>query len=397
MSYYTLAISASSHDSSICLMSDSDIVTAFSCERINRIKHTQLIQQCDIDAISKYTKHINLLVLVNMWSKNNDRPTLSFDNSLSQPHYQKILNMLAASGITYDKVIADNKSHHLFHAAAGYYTSGLDNAIAIVIDSMGSVTKMDDSLLTETTSIYHCTNTIKPIFKQLLYSNRTPDQIKGWSPQKFKEIASKYPYEVVITPHIDIGMMYGSVTRYIGFYAVDAGKTMGLAAYGCPNSLPSMFIDNTIISNSNLFIEGNINFFAYPNLLNPSTVTKKKIAYNVQRALEKVFVARVSQALKIEQSSNILLGGGCALNILGNTVIKKTYPQLNVYPEPIGMDASQSIGAALHYYKVNHPDVKYKKLNSLYLGPEYSNIKERLFTLVEQYNNESNLPVTSNR
>ena len=45
MSYFTLAISSSNHDSSICLLEDDRIVVAFSCERINRKKHTQRIEQ----------------------------------------------------------------------------------------------------------------------------------------------------------------------------------------------------------------------------------------------------------------------------------------------------------------------------------------------------------------
>jgi predicted NodU family carbamoyl transferase len=136
----------------------------------------------------------------------------------------------------------------------------------------------------------------------------------------------------------------------------------------------------------------------YPQLDNPDDQTKKNMAYNVQKALEKIFVERVASALKIKYSNNVILGGGCALNILGNSEVKKHFPNINVYPEPIAADAAQSIGAALYHYKLEFPDTKFKKIDNLYLGPHYepSTIKQRLLHLLEQHNNESSLPVNSN-
>ncbi len=399
MSYYTLAISSSNHDSSICLLKDNEILVAFSCERINKMKHTQRIEQVDINVISRYTKVVDKLVLVNVLTEienPNERPYYNaFTVSESVKDIRAKLNQ---AGIQCGEVIADNRHHHLYHAAAGFYTSGLEDAICIVIDGFGSVEMYDDAAFAETTTIFYAKETIKTLHKQLLYKFESP-KMTGWDNKKILQKQNSYKFPVTITSHLDIGKMYGTVTRYAGFYAVDAGKTMGLSAYGKPNNLPPMLMEGTIISNSNLFrYDSQIDTQCYPELQDPDDQTKKNMAYNVQKALEKIFVERVASALKIKYSNNVILGGGCALNILGNSEIKRHFPHINVYPEPIAADSAQSIGAALFHYKMQFPNAKFKKIDNLYFGPHYElpMVKQRLLQLVEQHNNESSLQIVSN-
>ena len=175
---------------------------------------------------------------------------------------------------------------------------------------------------------------------------------------------------------------------------MQAGKTMGLAAYGQPNDLPPMLIGESITSDANFFgADSEVDTFVYPQLKNPSEQMKQNLAYNVQKAAELIFVKRVEQALSLKPCNNLVIGGGCALNILANSVIKKTFPNLNIFVEPIASDASQSLGAALHHYKRFNPNVVYGKMDQLYLGPKYDtmDIKNKLHSLVERYNNESDL------
>ena len=391
MSYYTLAISSSNHDSSICLLKDSDVVVAFSCERTNRMKHTQRVEQCDIDVITKYTRTVDKLVLVNVHAKLEKYPMFNaFEVSETVEELQsKVRN----AGIQCKRIVVDNAHHHLYHAAAGYYTSGLDDAICIVIDGLGSTEQYEDAAFTETTSIFYAKDTFETLHKQILYRFGSSKKT-GWRNEKLSGKKKSYKFPVTITTHLDIGKMYGTVTRYLGFYSVDAGKTMGLSAYGKPNNLPPMLVDDTIISNSNLFrYDSHIDVQCYPELDSPDDQIKKNLAYNVQKALEKIFVERVACALKIKYSDNVILGGGCALNILGNSEVKKHFPNINVYAEPIAADAAQSIGAALHHYKLEFPSTKFKKVDNVYFGPHYElpDVKQILLQLVEQYNNESTL------
>lgn len=401
MSYYTLAISSSNHDSSICLLKDDEIVVAYSCERTNRLKHTQKVEQVDINVIARYTKVIDKLVLVNVHVKHKDKniPRPYFNGFTVSELADNIIDKIKNAGIICKGIMIDNRYHHLYHAAAGYYTSGLDDAICIIIDGFGSIEMYDDAAFAETTTIFHANDKINTLHKQLLYKFDSA-RFTGWDNGQLRRKQKSYKFPVNITTHLDIGKMYGTITRYIGFYTVDAGKTMGLSGYGVPNNLPPMLVDDTIISNSNLFrYDSHIDVQCYPELEDPDDQTKKNMAYNVQRALEKIFVERVTAALKIKCSNNLILGGGCALNILGNSIVKKHFPQLNVYPEPIAADAAQSIGAALYHFKLQFPNTKFKKISNLYLGPHYepSIIKQRLLQLVEQYNNESTLPVNDSQ
>ena len=76
------------------------------------------------------------------------------------------------------------------------------------------------------------------------------------------------------------------------------------------------------------------------------------------------------------------------MNILGNSLIKKMFPNLNIFVEPIGSDSSQSLGAALYHYKRMFPHCKFLNLNTLYYGPQYNlnEIKQRVMNHVEQSN-----------
>lgn len=406
MSYYTVAISSSNHDSCICVMEDATILASWQCERVSRDKHTQKISQSNIQVIKQYTDHIDCVVCVNVYDdtivdtklKTFDRLPKSGGFMVSES-LTSIKHKLAKAGIKCDKFIVDNNNHHLYHATTGFYTSGFEQALCIVMDGVGSGWAWESGMLSETTTIFFADSKFKTLYKNLHYK-ATDYGLTGWGDGLVERIKKLFNYSVDISPNLDIGKMYGTVTRHIGFKSsTQAGKTMGLAAYGKSNNLPPMLLNNNIVSDANFFRnDSQLNTFVYPSLINPSENVKKNLAYNVQRAAETIFVKRVEQALNLRPCNNIVIGGGCALNILANSVLKKSFPNINFYIEPIASDASQAMGAALFHYKRIFPSTKYKKLDHIYFGPEYSmmNVKDKLLKLVEQYNNESDLPVNSN-
>ena len=166
---------------------------------------------------------------------------------------------------------------------------------------------------------------------------------------------------------------------------------MGLSAYGSSNNLPPILIPNTLLTNNNLFTAcRQIDFETNPELLEHNDSTNKNMAYNVQRALEEMFVDKVTKALTFASSDNIILSGGCALNILGNSKVKRAFGKYNIYAEPIGTDSAQSLGAAYFYYKKINPNAKFKKLDNLYYGPTKPPSRSQIETLIREYN-ESNL------
>lgn len=412
MSFYTLAVSSSSHDSCVCLLEDDKVVVAFPCERTSRQKYTQNITKRDMQIVASYTKQVDLVVAVNINDFNPDQYRVNpkspshpnripriviFDESMP---IDQLRALIAEAGITYKEFAVDNTRHHLYHASAAFYSSGFDEANCIVMDGIGTAWIWPKVLLAETTTFFQASQKeIKPIYKNLLYKIHGTG-MTGWTDLDINRATKTYDCPVTVSHHLDVGKLYGTITRQIGFRSsTDAGKTMGLAAYGKPNDLPPLLIPGTIYADANIVRnDSQVSSALCPRLSNPSDEDKKNLAYNVQRAAEHIFLKRVEQVLSINRSNNLVLGGGCSLNILANSLIKRTFPHLNIFIEPIATDASQALGAALYHYKRKFTEARFKNLNTLYLGPEYSIVdtKAKLLKLVEKYNNESSLPVNSN-
>ena len=390
MNYYTLAVTTSGHDASVCLMRDDKVILLFASERVQRKKHIGEVSVRDFKVVKGYTSTIHKLVLANT---NSGRTHLKNKELISN-----ICKMLTTVGINYPQPIIDNDNHHLFHAVGSFYPLGLNEAVCVVVDGVGSSFTIEDkAMFSEVTSFFYANDSVETIYKLFFYRHKIAEVVPGFSHRKIQELANNYPFKVDISPHIDAGKMYGTITRTVGFHSVEAGKTMGLSAYGKPNNLPPILIEGKALTNSNLFrSDSHINTFCYPEMVSLSEKDKANLAYNAQKAFEILYLDKVSKALAMKpECKNLVLSGGCALNILGNSLVKKTFPHINVYAEPIGTDVVQSLGAALYYYKKEFPQTKYSKFDVLYLGPEYSIVdtKDKLLKLVEQHNNEFNLPV----
>ena len=235
MSFYTLAISGGpSHDASICLLRDEEIVLFVASERITRIKHDTINTEnvgSILEEVKKITTHINYVVSVNVWR--SSKPT----SKLTTP--EEVAQALTKHGITFDNIINDTKGHQLNHAAAGFYTSGFEEAACIVIDGIGSWWRFDTVGLSETTTIFKADHRLRVAYKNLFY--RPGSKLFGWDDATMVEMKKNFNYRVDFSNHLDIGMMYTVVTLHLNLgSAHDGGKTMGLSAYGQPNNLPPM-------------------------------------------------------------------------------------------------------------------------------------------------------------
>lgn len=397
MSFFTLGISSSNHHSCVCLLEDNKVVLAYPCERTNREKATSKVPQADIDLIASYTKHIDLIVLVNMSKVIRRDKNVEIGAFVRSDTLEKVKRQIDNAGITFGSLIFNNGHHHMYHAITGFYMSGFDRALCLVIDGIGTQYYLKgggetSGIISETTTIFNIEHdypklNVETLFKNLYYVPDTKGYV-GVSDKDIDAFRTMLGYPCTVYPSMDIGRMYGTITRHIGLGSSnEAGKTMGLAAYGRPNNLPPMLLGNTVIADSNFFrADGQVNTMVYPELKDQTRTTKQNLAFNVQKALETVFVKRVKQALELKQGDNLIIGGGCSLNILGNSIIKKTFPSLNVFVEPIGSDASQAIGAALFHYMQAQGNRNDFEFSNLFLGPEYhlDEIRNKVYTLAQQ-------------
>lgn len=277
--------------------------------------------------------------------------------------------------------------HHLGHAASAFYGSGFETACAVVVDGAGSYVQesMGEGLpLTggfETESIYHCSY-----------------------PHEFNAVYKRYSDGVETSLYYDNGIQefdnsvtivkaYESVSDYLGFGFIEAGKTMGLAPYGQEDSsIPPFFLNGK--GNKNLLIPrypsgAHIDENRFPYLrryTNPSEWHQnfelvrdqdKNLAYHVQRETEQQMMALIERAIDITGESRIVLSGGYALNCVANYKYLERFPDVQFYIDPIAHDGGTAIGLARHAYYVLSQDATPQPVTHLYMGvlPDYNQLE----------------------
>ena len=185
--------------------------------------------------------------------------------------------------------------HHLTHAACGFYNSEFNEAAVIVVDSSGSAFDEGD----ECETILHVKTGRRFHWKRLY--------------KRYNKIDD-----------YGLGLRFDEVSMKCKWGKQEAGKVMGLAPYGH-------------------YIEGH--YMASSNENAAATVQKDW----EDRAVELVKIAS-------EKCNNIVLTGGCFLNVVVNYKLLKEFPDLNFYVDPIAFDGGTAIGAA--YILHHNPKIK---------------------------------------
>lgn len=374
---FLVSISVQNHNASICIMKNENVLLLVQQERVSRKKHDSMLPLKMLEYIQKYTLRIDYLCLVN----------------ITEEQINFVKNFLDINKIRVDETIIDNSEHHLFHASSAFYGSGFQDSSCLVIDGWGSHQEISKNIFgKETTSIYKISY---PSNFDLVYKNLFVSTNHDSYSVDFTEIEKKFNYDIDISSHLDIGMMYGAVTMHIGFSNLDQGKTMGLFSYGKENkNIPNMLNPNTISSNKNLFEENrtlNTKLFSY--LRDMDFQKKADLSFALQKSLEKIFIDRVQYVIEKTNCKNLVFSGGCALNVVGNSLIRERFPQVNFYVDPIANDACQSFGAAKYYYHKITKSNKIVKLNDLFLGPNYdtSLFPNKIKNVVEHLNHNKKI------
>lgn len=363
MKQYTVAISLAGHESSLCILEDGDISLLLMEERLSRIKKDSSLPLKLIDKIKEYTNHIEHLLLIN------------FNNNIEVEY---VKNHLHKEHITFNKFTVDTCGayHHLSHASSGFYFSGFENAICLVMDGIGGTYRIKDYPIidaAETTSIFYAEYPAKfdLKFKNLFY---LAEDGKSYFDEDKKYIQEILGCHVNVSHRLDVGLFYSAISKHLKFGQLNGGKTMGLSSYGKENpEIPNVLLHNSILTNMNLFRQNRIlDTECYPILSDLNFQQKSDLAFAAQKASEKVILERVRYISDNFECKNLVFSGGCALNILANTRIKEEFPHINLFVDPIAGDANQSLGMAKFAFHRENVDSKIRKNNSIYLGPKYN-------------------------
>lgn len=329
---YTLGINLS-HHSSVALLKNNEVLMFIHEERLNRDKYHRGVPYKSLDLIRNYTNQIDSVVQVSGSSEN----------------LRTAIKHLADQNVGVTTFRNDSSIHHTSHAAASFFMSHFDTATVLVVDGAGAMYRLGQAnvRVSETTSLYDarfpqivCTDKhfVIGLYDKKPFAYTDSDKISFRN--GFKNI------RVSITERHDIGWKYAEVTSSIGFGTFGEGKTMGLSAYG-----------------HNTTTDVNINK-----------------AYSIQKELEHAFIELVGKV----KTDNLVLSGGCALNILGNSLIKKTYPNLNIFVDPIAADGTVALGAAAYEYYSKTKDIN-KLVFGSYQGPLYQLEKNYIYECARKY------------
>ena len=299
-----LGINETSHDASVSLIKDGDILFAGHAERYSKEKNDWYVNdklindafQCGVpDAIAYYEKPLLKASRLALRGGSGDwKPRFNIPG-----------------------VPRKSFSHHYSHAAAGYFTSDFNDAVIVVLDSMGEY---------NTSTIWVGEG----------------DKIK----LKYKQ---NYP--------VSFGLFYSAFTQLIGLMPnQEEYIMMGMAAYGDWQKYYKK-VDEYFTS----YDKQKYNF--HKGITDWGWVSEQD-KFDIAAAVQVVYEQRLNQFMRMAKSltgkNNLVFMGGCALNSSANTLLWNIFDMIWIMPNP--GDAGSSLGAAAALYG-KHLDWK-----SPYLG-----------------------------
>jgi carbamoyltransferase len=299
-----LGVNETSHDASVSLIKDGEILFAGHAERYSKEKNDWYINDSLVKDALQYGKPDYIAYY--------EKPLL------------KASRLFLKGGIgdwkprfDIQRIPRKSFSHHYSHACAGYYTSKFDDAVIVVLDAMGEYN-------TSTIWVGEGEN-IKLKYKQ------------------------NYP--------VSFGLFYSAFTQLIGLMPnQEEYIMMGMAAYGDPNKYFNKVY--------NYFPEINKQKYNLHKGITDWGWIDELDKFDIAAAVQKVYETRLREfmhmASTITGKTNLVFMGGCALNSSANTLLWNIFKDVWIMPNP--GDAGSSLGAAAALYG------KHLDWNTPYLG-----------------------------
>jgi carbamoyltransferase len=368
---------ARGHNSSVCLLKNGELLFYVEEERISRFKYDGTPFRA-LELVKKYTDKVDIVSIAHT---DNTPPNSDWCSNNVYVEFLRKHHLVTNETPVY----LMGHIHHQLHAACAFYNSGFDDAVAVIVDGSGSMYQGTNSMgipftFWEAESILDCAypSTFTPLYKNYQTNLSTNKQ-----PMYMEESSS---HESWISDHPGIVKCYEAVTQYIGFPAIEAGKTMGLAPYGeIDGRIPDFFINRS--SNRNLITPtipsaAQINSEVYDFLKDHTLENQKNLAYKLQLDTQEEVLNLIKKAINLSGKKNIVIAGGYGLNCVANYYYRKNLPEdINLYVEPISHDGGTAIGAAkLAHYSTIQNDIKRPQI-SIYHGPRYDISLDLLSTL----------------
>jgi len=252
--------------------------------------------------------------------------------------------------------------HHLAHAAASFYASGMKEANIIIADGSGE----DVGL-----SCFHG-------------RDNTIHLVRDWNIS------------------CSLGFFYEAASIYSGFTDWDAGKTMGLSSFANEEPLDEfirwenqdivLFNQYTQMESVDLCKRWILEFEKkYGNkdgtfIKNHAKqrIILSRYAYAAsaaQNTIEKMLFNLANYMISLTNTTNLCLGGGVALNCAANGKLLEKWN--NIYIFPAANDAGVAFGAAAYASSCMGQEIK--PINCALVGPQFN------FTAIKSFLDKNNL------
>ena len=286
-----LGINETSHDASVSLIKDGEILFAGHAERYSKEKNDwynnkeiilDALNYGTPDAIAYYEKPWLKRSRIMLRGGAVDwKPNIPLDVPV---HYFK---------------------HHYSHAAAGYYTSAFNDAVIVVLDAIGEY---------NTSTIWAGEgNNIKLKYKQ------------------------NYP--------VSFGLFYSAFTHLIGLMPnQEEYIMMGMAAHGDWTKYYKKV--------NEYFPSYNNQKYNFHKGITDWGWVSEEDKFDIAAAVQMVYEQRLNDFMRMAKSitgkKNLVFMGGCALNSSANTLLWNIFDMIWIMPNP--GDAGSSLGAAAALY-----------------------------------------------
>jgi carbamoyltransferase len=361
-----------SHDSSACLVTDGRITAALALERTTRLKRGIVPVHAYASAMADLTHE--LLTGLELSPSDIDYWITTSTESRDAEDERRLSSTLGLL-VPADRCLAlPHPGHHLAHASAAFYTSGFDEAAALIIDAYGS--RIGARRERESGFAFRLGEPPRLIWQSVRDDDRIAGQMHDgafWLPETLSGIGEMYRVLGLALGFTETGTTYD-----------DAGKTMGLAAYGKPLSADELFIK---ITPAGLCFDGAVEAMIDLGLVvrergcyrlvsrprgAPIEQFHQNLAAQIQHEFEEGCLYLAREVLARSGSGSLVLCGGSFLNAVVNARILRETGVDRLYVFPAATDDGTAPGAALYAYNVlvkagQRPPAA--RLPNLYFGP----------------------------
>lgn len=342
----TLGVYTGPHDPGACLVRDGETVAMIEEERLTRVKYGVVSSLnglwSDFSGRFGYFPWASVAYCL-------DKEGVGLDDLDAIVLPDENLSPLAALSLPVrdeSRVLVarqpEGGAHHYIHALSAFYASPFAHAAVLVIDGDGTWTP--EGYEAESGYLFARESIHSTVFKN-----------------RYRPLAVSKGTGPVFYP--GIGWMYEYVSKLLGFFNTraavpDAGKTMGLSAYGSSTrAVGEAWIEmDGHALNFDPFL-GWLRDSGYGAFLERPEVSlvfdednigslARDLAWKAQQELQRAVVALAKWLRSATGEENLCIAGGVGLNSVANEQICRCSGFKNVFIQPASGDNGQAIGLA---------------------------------------------------